>query len=146
MRKPYGYLPLLLAFIFIDETCSNYILNAFANRTSLLEFSLYVIVLFVSIIASPIQAGYSDFYCRKKSLIISLSCSLLSCILVFFSLKNTFSPLLFLFIGIIIKAALGNTLPLSWAAIADTQNKNFRFSLALSTSAMAFGYFMLIII
>jgi MFS family permease len=146
MRQPRGYLPLLLAFIFIDETCSNYILNAFANRTSVLEFSLYLTFLLVSIITAPIQAGYSDFFCRKKSLIVSLSFSLLSCVLVFFSLKNTYSPLIFLFIGIVIKAALGNTLPLSWAAISDTQNKNFRFSLALSTSAMAFGYIVLIII
>lgn len=140
------YLPLLLSFIFIDETCDNYLLNAVSNHSNLIEFILYAIFLLTSIVASPIQAGYSDFYCRKKSLIISLSCSLISSVLIFLSFQNVSMPFLFIFLALLLKAGLGNTLPLSWAAIADTQTKNFRFSLGLSTSAMAFGYLMLIAI
>jgi len=146
MRQPIGYLPPPFSIYFIDETCDNYVLNSFSTQSNLFEFVLYSIFLLISIIASPIQAGYSDFYCRKKSLIISLSFSLLSCIFILLSVKNILSSAIFLFLAIFAKAGLGNTLPLAWAAIADTQNKNFRFSLALSTSAMAFGYLVLILI
>lgn len=139
-----SYLPLILAFIFIDETCNNFILNLFAKQSSVTEIFLYSGFLLTSILSAPIQSGYSDYYCRKISLVVSLSFSLLSILFAFLSTETAFSPLLFLILAFISKGALGNTLPLSWAAIADTQGNNFRFSFALSTSAMAFGYLILI--
>ncbi len=145
-RIPNGYLPLLLAFIFIDETSNNFIFSTFTAQSHTTEFFLYSSFLLLSIIASPIQAGYSDFFCRKKSLIVSLSASLLSLLLISFSTRYAIALLFILPLVTLAKAGFGNTLPLSWAAIADTQSKNFRFSLGLSTSAMAFGYLGLLII
>lgn len=143
---PKSYLPLLLSFIFIDEVTGNFIFNIFAKQNGFYELILYSSFLIFSIIASPIQAGYSDFYCRKKSLVVSLSFSLASVFFILLSLQNLYSPFLFLSLAILAKAGLGNNVPLSWAGIADTQTKNFRFSFGLSTSAMAFGYLILIVI
>jgi len=44
---------------------------------------------------------------------------------------------------ILSKGVLGNTIPLSLAAIADTQKKNLRFSFGIATSAYAFAYLIL---
>ncbi len=138
------FLPLLLAFIFIDETCNNYIFNIFAHKPAFAEFVLFSCFLLLSIIASPIQSGYSDFFCRKRSLVVSLSCSLLALVCAFFSTENSLFPFLLLAVAILAKGGLGNNLPLAWAAIADIRAKNFRFSFGLSTAAMAFGYLVLI--
>jgi hypothetical protein len=135
------YLPLLLAFIFAEENCSNYLLNLFNNQPYSHAFIFYVGFMLLSIIASPIQSGYSDFNCRRKSLIISLSCSLISLFFAFLSVQTSLS--VFLVLAILMKAGLGNTLPLSWAGIADTQTKYYRFSFGLSTAAMALGDFFL---
>ena len=140
------YLPLLLFFILVDETCNNYIFNLFSYETWLYQFALYVSFLIFQIIAAPIQAGYSDFYCRRKSLIFSLLVSAFSLGLACFVDKHMALSMLLLPSVILLKGLFGNTLPLSWAAIADTQTRNFRFSLGLSTSAIALGYLVLILI
>lgn len=146
LRIPNIYLPLLLSFILIDEVSNNYIYNVFSTYSGIKVFLLYSSFLLVQIIGSPIQAGYSDFYCRKKSLIISLSSSFLSIILTVLSIINSYFALPLLALVILTKGGLGNNLPLSWAGIADTQTRNFRFSLGLSTAAMALGYFILVLI
>lgn len=137
------YLPILLIFILIDEISDNYILTIFSQKTLKWEFIFYCLFLVIQAIASPIQAGYSDFYSRKKSLVIALFCSALSLLVMLFYLQN---PLLWL-LGLVclVKAGVGNILPIAWAAIADTQSTNFRFSLGLSTAAIAVGYLLLII-
>jgi MFS family permease len=135
----------LLFFILMDEVCNNFIFNQFLRFTHKNEIIFSIIFLLLQIVISPIQAGYSDFYCRKKSLIISLFASSLSVFCVYISALY-FYPILFLSIAILIKGFFGNTLPLAWAALADTQTRNFRFSLGLSTSAIAFGYLTLIFI
>ena len=150
-HKPYtkSYLPILLAFILTNEILDNYILNIFSSlekQSKFLEFTFYLFFLLVQIIASPIQAGYSDFYCRKKSLVVSLSFSAITLIPAFFFFHNIFPSVLVLALMTVIKGGFGNTLPLSWAAIADTQTKNIRFSFGLSTTAMALGYLALILL
>jgi hypothetical protein len=49
-----------------------------------------------------------------------------------------------LFIAVSIKGIWGNTVALSWAAIADTQNKNYRGSYALASGIYAVSYLILI--
>lgn len=44
----------------------------------------------------------------------------------------------------VVKGCFGNTIPLAWAGIGDTQDKNFRFSFGLSTGSYAVGYLLLI--
>lgn len=146
-KLPKTYLPQLLAFIFVDEVCNNYFLKIFSSlsvSSRFQEMGFYIFFLIVQIIFSPIQAGYSDFYCRKKSLVFALSFSALSLIPAFFYFKHALPPIILLTIMALIKGVFGNNLPLSWAGIADTQTSNVRISLALSTSAIALGYLGLI--
>ncbi|MBS0629622.1 MAG: MFS transporter [Verrucomicrobia bacterium] len=145
-KRQISFLPLLLSYILIDETCDNFIFNVFStNQTSFHEFVFYTFFLLLSIIASPLQSGYSDFYCRRKSLIFSLSLSLIGLVFAFVAAKQISAQWILLLFAIVAKGGLGNNLPLTWAAISDTQEKNFRYSLALSTAMMAFGFFFIIL-
>lgn len=138
------YLFLLLMFLFTDEVSSNYILSSFSKFSPVSELILYVTFLIIVIFISPIQAGFSDLYCRKKSIISSLIFSCLSILMILFSSYFHYS-ILSLSMIILFKGALGNTLPLSLAGVADTQLSNTRFSMALCTGAMAAGYLGLIL-
>jgi MFS family permease len=144
IRKPNLYLPLLLLFILADILCDNTILRTFNKQSPSLEFWLFVGMLLLQAIASPIQSGFSDFSCRKKSLIVSLSSSSIALAIAYFYNLGALLYFPVLVFMLLIKGALGNTIPLSWAAIADTQEKNVRFSFALSTASFAVGYLLLI--
>jgi len=96
------------------------------------------------IIFSPIQAGFSDRYCRKKSVIVSLSLSAFSVMIILWS-QNTYFSIFALFLIIFSKGVVGNTQPISLAGVADRKLNNIRFSMALCTGAMAAGYLVLII-
>ncbi|MGC1879147.1 MAG: hypothetical protein WA347_01860 [Rhabdochlamydiaceae bacterium] len=74
------FLVLILLFIAFDVICDNYIAGSFSNESTIREFGVFVGLLFLQIIFSPIQAGVSDFYGRKISLIVSIFFSLLSLI------------------------------------------------------------------
>jgi hypothetical protein len=77
------FLPLLILFILADILCDNFLLQKFNNDTGFKSFSILIGFLCLQIVISPLQAGFSDFYCRKKSLIVSLSASLLSLSFIF---------------------------------------------------------------
>ena len=137
------YLTLIITFILGDIICDNYGLQVFNTQTSVHEFFLVAGLLVLQIFASPLQAGFSDYYCRKKSLIVSLSASLISLVLVLLYSQKVL-PFFFILVFIsLFKGVLGNTIPLSWAALADTQQKDLRFSLAMSTGSYAIGYLFL---
>lgn len=137
------YLPVLFFFILADVVGENCVLRVFGSQPPVTALLLSVGMLVVQMIAAPIQAGFSDFYCRKKSLIASLIFSLASIILLLFT-KSTDQvyPLLFILI-LILSGALGNTIPLAWAALADSREKNIRLPLALSSAAYAIAYLVL---
>jgi MFS family permease len=137
------YLPVLILFILADVVADNSILQVFGNQTPINALLLSTGILLLQVFSAPLQAGLSDFYCRKKSLLTSLSCSFFSIILLFFMGSIGSASLIFFILVAIIKGVFGNTVPLSWAALADTQEKNLRFSLALSTGAYAIGYMVL---
>ncbi len=122
---------------------NNSILRIFNTQTPLLVLILSTGMLVLQIFSAPIQAGFSDFYCRKKSIIVSLAFSCLSLIiLVFFKSKNTLS-LTPLVLVLFMNGIFGNTIPLAWSAVADTQKTNLRFSLALTTGAYSIAYMLL---
>lgn len=147
IKTPKSYLPLIFLFILIDEICNNYFFTVYVEKTKIETFVFNTSFLLLQIFNSPIQAGLSDEYCRKNSLVFSLSASLLSLILMFFYENNIlFGKVFSISLATFIKGALGNTLPLAWAALADTQNKNFRFSMGVATSAIALGYLALVTI
>ncbi len=139
------YLPLLLFFLLADVLCDSVIFKSFNKQNHSVELFLFMGILLLQAISAPIQAGFSDFSCRKKSLMVSLSFSLIALVFAYlYSVKILFYfPVLILML--LIKGMLGNTTPLSWAAIADTQEKNVRFSFALSTGALAVGYLLMIL-
>jgi len=144
MNKKYIYILALLSllyFVFIDEVSNTYIINSSSkiiNSSSWIsENTIFCLLLILQIIFSPLQAGFSDYFVRKKSLIISISITLASVILLKLSSKHGVS---FLLIAVIIKGVFGNTLPIAWAGIADESNgKNIRFLIALSIFALAIG-------
>lgn len=143
--KSNSYLPLLLIFILADVICDNSIFHTFNALTPFRQFTFFLALLLIQAIAAPIQAGFSDFYGRKKSLLISLTASFIAMTLQFFYSQETLSYISILIVIVILKGMLGNTIPLSWAAIADTQEKNVRFSFALSTGSFAAAYLLLIL-
>ncbi len=139
------YLPILIICIFANVVGDNAILRVFGSQSPLFALILPTVMIVLQILAAPVQAGFSDFYCRRKSLIISLAFTSLSLIiLVFFKSKNLLS-LFPLILVAILNGLFGNTVPLAWAALADIQKKNFRFSLALTTGAYSVAYMILAI-
>jgi len=143
-KSRFYYIALIFLFIFSDIVCSNYIFKSFHNQTHSEQFFSFLSLLLLQVLASPIQAALSDLYCRKKSLVFALAISLISLVLVYFYTRSGtfFLPMLCLIIGL--KGLFGNIIPLSFAAIADIQNKNIRLSFGIATSPYTAGYFYLI--
>lgn len=133
----------ILAFIFSDILCENFII--IINNQQ--EYTTAILLLFsfmgLQILFSPIQAAFSDLG-RKNALVISITFSLLSLLIIYLFLTNLFPYLIILFFAVLMKGTWGNTIALSWAAIADTQDKNYRPSYALSSGVYAVSYLILI--
>lgn len=134
---------IIVALIIFDVVCDNVILINFNKETPLVEFILFVGLLFLQIIASPIQSGLSDFYGRKRSLIVAVSASLLSLVVLFLYGSAWFPFFIVLVLTNLIKGLLGNTIPIVWSAIGDTESKNERFFFAISEAAYALGYLLI---
>jgi len=133
---------LVFLFIFADILCENFIGIIYNKEPQTAEFFLFLSFVLMQIIFAPIQSGLSDTYGRKRSLLVSLSFSLLS--LVFLLIFNNLAALIsFVILATIVKGIVGNTLPISLAVIADTQGKNYRIAFACSTAAYALAYLIL---
>ena len=103
INRPRLYLFHILLFIYGDIACENYILRAYNSLAPSLEFLLFVGILLLQVVAAPIQAALSDLYCRKRSLIVSIVCSLLSLILLLlFNLKILYSIPVIIFLSFLI--------------------------------------------
>jgi MFS family permease len=138
------FLALILLFVAFDVLCDNYLAGSFSSETPIRQFFLIGGLLVLQILISPLQAGISDFYGRKLSLIVSLSFSLFSLIFVYlYDLRIlAFFPVLILIN--LSKGVFGNTVPIAWAAVGDMEGRDFRFSFAKATAAYAVGYLVLI--
>ncbi|WP_158307182.1 MFS transporter [Simkania negevensis] len=130
--------------MFSDVISENYISIAINTRPQVEEYVLILSLFVLQICIAPIQAAFSDYYCRKKSLCIAIMFCLISLIIVALYNINITHFLTSLIIIILLKGLLGNIIPISLAAVADTQNKNFRFSFGVITSAYAIGYMLMI--
>jgi len=137
------YLAILIAAILADVVCNNSIIQLFEIQSYFPPITLIIGMSLLQMVAAPIQAGFSDFYCRRKSLIIALVFSLFSLFLLAFSKSSGLLASSFLLLSVILNAGLGNTIPIAWSALADVQQKNLRFSLGLTTTAYAIGYIAL---
>lgn len=142
--KQNRFLALILLFVAFDVLSENYIAGSFNNESPIREFFLFFGLLCLQICISPIQAGISDLYGRKISLLISMSFSLLSLIFSFLYHLKLLAYLPVLILINISKGVFGNTIPISWAAVGDIEGKDLRFSFALATASYAVGYLVLI--
>src|ERR1700722_12078767 len=124
-----AFLPLF--FVLLDEAADTYLIHTsseiLSENHSVQEKALIYILLGLQIIFSPLQGGFSDYYLRRKSIIVSLSATLVSVLLL--RISDSYG-IVFLVSSIVLKGVLGNTLPIAWAGIADiTSGKNVRFAL-----------------
>ena len=144
--KLYIYRGFLLLLISFDETANQAILSFLGSNHSLNRFWVMISLLLPQVFFAPLQSGYSDFYCRKKSLLFSLIISLISLIFLYITLSFFFWIPILLSIGYFcafLKGSLGNVLPIARSELASTNLSNFRFSMGLSTCFIAFGYLFL---
>lgn len=130
-------------FIFADIICENFIVIVNDQQSHAISTIFLLYLLLIQVLLSPIQAGFSDFG-RKKALVISNSISLLSLIFIYLFLESNFLYLSLLFVAINVKGFWGNTIGISWGAIGDTQDKNYRAAYALGTGVYAVAYLILI--
>lgn len=100
--------------------------------------SLFIIIfLALSLLSSPIQTGYSDYFRRKKVLIVALlACECTFFYLFFFENQNELILILVIFLT---TGLLGNVIEISWAAMGDERikSKNARSIFAASNAFMA---------
>jgi MFS family permease len=142
--KQNRFLALILLFVAFDVLCDNYLAGSFSNETPIRQFLLIGGLLILQIFISPLQAGISDFYGRKLSLIVSLTFSLLSLIFVYLYDLHILAFLPSLILINLSKGVFGNTVPIAWAAVGDMEGRDFRFSFAKATASYAVGYLILI--
>lgn len=127
---------LLLYFIFADEASETALFKLSSTMVSS-SFWLVLSLAGFQVIFATLQASFSDYYSRRKSLILSVIITLISLILLKFSKIYGGSFLIF---ALALKGIGGNTLPIARAGLADvTLTHNFRFVLALSICAIALG-------
>lgn len=139
-------LMVLVLFVYADVVCENFIVIINDLQQAMTATALLIGFVILQIFFAPIQSGFSDFYGRRKSLIISLAISFIA---IFFSLASTqftYFAMIFLVVANGIKGVWGNTTPISLAAIADTQDSNQRGAFALASGMFALAYITLVII
>lgn len=130
---------ILLCLIIVGEMARVFLGNGAGLKTQhVSRINLFVLFLSLQVIFAPLQAGLSDFYCRKKSIIFCLVCITTSvCISSFYTYRVDLLLLAALLFGI-----AGNLIPISRAGLLDLifPHHNFRFYIGLSTVAIALGY------
>lgn len=144
-KKPIRTLLIIALFVYADILCENFLVIINDKQPHLISVLFLFGFLVLQIIFAPLQSGFSDFYGRRKSLIISLGISLCSLLLVYVYIYNIFAIILVLVIATTIKGVWGNTIPISFAAIADTQDKDYRGSFALASGTYSLAFITLIV-
>ncbi len=137
------YLFILISAILADVVCNNSIVQIYEIQPHFNSLGLIITMLCLQMIAAPIQAGFSDFCCRRKSLIVALVISFVSLFFLIYSKSSSSIASIFLLLSLVLNACLGNTVPIAWSALADVQQKKLRFYLGLTTTAYAIGYMAL---
>ncbi|MBS0652096.1 MAG: MFS transporter [Verrucomicrobia bacterium] len=133
-------------FVYADIICENVIVIVNDQQSHFIATAFVFGFLVLQVFFASIQSALSDFLGRKKSLIISFSVSLF-CLLCTYLYSDYYLRFgFFLILALACKAVWGNTIPISFAAIADTQGKNYRRSFALASSTYSIAFITLIAI
>ena len=130
---------ILLGLIVVGEMARVFLGNGAGLKTQQLsKLNLFILFLSLQVVFAPLQAGLSDFYCRKRSIIFCLICITMS---IFISFFYTYRKDLLILSAIVFGIA-GNLIPISRAGLLDLifPHHNFRFFIGLSTVAIAAGY------
>jgi MFS family permease len=133
-------------FVYADLICENVLVIVNDQQSYFIASAFLFGFLVLQIVFASIQSGLSDFFGRRKSLIISFSVSLLCLLCAYLFTRQIFHFWILLILAFAGKAILGNTIPISFASIADTQGKNHRKSFALASSSYSLAFITLIII
>lgn len=132
---------ILLCLIVVGEMARVFLGNGVGLKTlQVSRINLFVLFLSLQVIFAPLQAGLSDFYCRKKSIIFCLFCITISiCISSLYTHRVDL-----LILASVLFGTAGNLIPISRAGLLDLifPHHNFRFYIGLSTVAIALGYFL----
>ena len=135
---------ILFCCVGIDALADFYISMALSEAT----YPVYTLSGFfiVSLLASPLQAGYSDLYRRKRVLLIALASTLISFILL--SSLNSNLGLSVCILIILLKSGFGNITEVAWSAMGDeklgTEYSRLVFALSnccMGTAALIFRFF-----
>lgn len=120
---------LLLFTLFANQM----LFMSIVDITPELSYAKYIVlvVTILSIIFSPLQAGISDTYCRKKSLIFALIITLLST--TFYLIWVDYQNIFFLTLYIIFVGVAGNVTPIILSSFKDIIKSftNFRFIISI---------------
>lgn len=143
LRMPRLSVSLLFVFLVFDVICNNLILSTLKEASN--GKFLFIGLLLVQIVISPIQTGLSNFYGKKKGLIVSLSATLVSLILLLLYSPHMLPYFIMLVIALFAKGGAGNTIPIVWSAIGDIHSKNERFFYAISEACYAIGFLLLLL-
>ena len=106
---------LLLFFIFVRDIT---FASTMALSKSITQYNEIYLLLFyfLQVIASPLQASFSDHSYRRKSLVFAFSIIFVGHLFLFISLKV---GVLFLLICFVLNGFFGNVLPIAIASLMD---------------------------
>lgn len=127
----------LLVTIGLDEAYKSVIVQAGLCQPKMIQAAVSGVLFGSQILFAPLQAGFSDFSCRRRGLLFALIITFISLVMMFWQWAF-FAVVLLL--AALVKGVAGNVVPIARAALADTIKHNFRFAIGLSTSAIAIGY------
>ena len=133
-------------FVYADVVCEN-VLALINDQLSHIKATVLLLsFLVLQVFFAAIQSGLSDFFGRKKSLITSLGISFFSLILIVLYLSFFQTSIFLLVSALVLKAVFGNTIPISFASIPDTQDRNLRGGFALASSSYSLSLLIYIYI
>lgn len=131
-------------FVYADVVCEN-VLALINDQLSHIKATVLLLsFLVLQVFFAAIQSGLSDFFGRRKSLITSLGISFFSLILIVLYLSFFQTSIFLLVSALVLKAVFGNTIPISFASIPDTQDRNLRGGFALASSSYSLAFLTLV--
>jgi MFS family permease len=128
---------LLLFFIFVRDIT---FASTMALSKSITQYNEIYLLLFyfLQVIASPLQASFSDHSYRRKSLVFAFSIIFVGHLFLFISLKV---GVLFLLICFVLNGFFGNVLPIAIASLMDMDYlKNTKKLMAFVTATLAVAW------
>lgn len=146
IKRPFKVLLIIVFFVYVDVICENVLIIINDQQPHFLATSLVLLFLIFEIFFAALQSGLSDFFGRRNSLIASFIVSTISLLfLLLYNFQFGFS-IYFLIIALGIKSIWGNTIPMAFAAIVDTQKRDKRGAFALASSTYSLGFISLVLI